>query len=310
MTRRIALARIHASGESESLTLQAGWSGTDIEVSRWNRAPPRLTERAVALARRLRRRLPAARARTLELDYGVIETAPDVRRPILTVIAGGGAIHCTGSPLRWPRATWTGEADWDQMPAHLRDLRILLAPSAVHDLALYLAGGPDHGRALLDGSGLQIRHTAASPHPMRDLALFSARADDVEEMGHFLSRLDQFATPPIDSFTDLAGNLHVATRSVGSFRKSPAMLIESIEIGAPPGAQCPSCRFEWSLLGDDETLSAGAQPARATIDVKRLLHRSIAVAEPQAAHSADPIQGACWGWAPPLRTVVRLGDLR
>lgn len=309
--RRVALARIQTSGEVELLALQARWSGRYVQITRWDDAPRRLAERAVSLALQYRQSLPPARASTLSLDYGVVEgSEPEVRRTILAVVAGGGAIHCTGSRLRWPGVGWTGEMEWGRLGASTADYPILLAPSAVQDLAIHLIGGPDRGRVLLEDSGLRVENVTASPHPLRELGQSPAGDDSGGELTQLLTRLDQFATPLIDSFADRSGSLRVVARRAARPRRLPALLLESLQVNAQPGVECAPCSFQWSLLGTDGTLRAGARPARATINLRQLLHGSAAIAGEQAAHSADPIQGPYWGWAPPLRTAAVLGSLQ
>lgn len=306
-TRHLAMARSGPGPRSCLLSLSVGWIGSEIRLGPWKGAPKDLPDRARNGAAILARELPPARAIELEVEAGTIEMPERaIRRDFVAAVSGLTLIGCNhrraylSAPPRWH-----GERDSGSLSGCLP---LLLAPSAVQTLVLHLLEEPG-GSDDCSGAGLTLRYTAASPHGARSYPLSGAGSAVAGEMHAMLANLEQFSAGPVASRNGRPGNVAIASSL--SRRRAPveALIVEGIGIAGAPGASEVSCRAAWSLRERSGRRLAGTEPLRFRFRPRHLLAGARPCGAPRPAYSLDPIEGAFWGWAPPLLLDQRLEAL-
>ena len=85
--------------------------------------------------------------------------------------------------------------------------------------------------------------------------------------------------------------------------------MEGLGIAGAPGASEVSCRAAWSLRERSGRRLAGTEPLRFRLRARHFVAGARPCGATRPDYSLDPIEGAFWGWAPPLLLDHRLEAL-
>lgn len=304
IVQRIATARAGPGTAFCSLAVEARWDGQTMGIAGWRDPPRDLLGRARHQSADLCRRLPPLMAKRLTVEVGRIELP---QRPAVHDYVSAFSDLTLLWRGRWSARLPVARLHGERPLAALRgDLPLVLAPSATHGLVLHLLEHPDGAAGTMASAAITVSASDRRPGIGAPSAL--PRVPGRREACDLLASLERFACPPVVSRIGGRRSLTITAR-----RSAPApaerLVLEGLEIRGLPGADQVHCRATWTLCAGGRRYSGG-EDMNFTLRAGALLADVGACGPRRPAYSADPIEGAFWGWAPPLLLAQRLGELQ
>lgn len=297
------MARAGPGSELSTFAVESVWDGRELVIGRWARAPRGLPGLARRRTAAVAKGLPPSVAAQLAVEVAKVELPRrGVAGEFEAVVSGPRLIACAALGKATVKR-WDGQCGTEALED---DVPIVLAPSAVHSIALHMietAGGAVGG-----GLGGSLRWTRTRRAPFRPWAAATARLPPrvPGEVADLLFDPRRVARSPVVGRETARGHLWLsADRHAAAPRR--ALVLEGLEIGGLPGSAEISCRASWTFVSGRGRL-AGAESLKLTVQPQAWLAGAAACGRRSTGFTRDPIEGDFWGWAPPLLLGSMLGD--